>query len=259
MIFCLLLLQLVAVLVESSPSYNRFQCAYWRGYSTETALTRLLNDVYINAGQKSRLQFDLSAAFDTRLRNAHTRDLMLTLDSPDINFNGFAHILEWQISICFCWRPSIIQYDLQVRYSTRIHCCSHCTCHRSQMSVTPRQKKKGLDHSVFTNFRPISNTYNFKDHSANYELPLMSRVLEWQSSICFSWRPSIIQYDLRVRCSTRIHCCSHCTCHRSKTSSPVSTVTHSQRHWVAFITQWRECSFTSHSQYSDNTQLYLSL
>jgi hypothetical protein len=54
--------------VESSPSYNRFQSAYRRGYSTETALTRLLNDVYLAADQKSRtllLQLDLSAAFDT--------------------------------------------------------------------------------------------------------------------------------------------------------------------------------------------------
>jgi len=34
--------------VESSVSDNRFQSAYRRGYSTETAITRLLNDVYLD-------------------------------------------------------------------------------------------------------------------------------------------------------------------------------------------------------------------
>jgi hypothetical protein len=54
--------------VERSPSYSRFQSAYRRGYSTETSILRLLNDVYRAADAKSRtvlLQLDLSAAFDT--------------------------------------------------------------------------------------------------------------------------------------------------------------------------------------------------
>ena len=55
--------------VERSPSYSRFQSAYRRGYSTDTSILRLLNDVYRAADAKSRtvlLQLDLSAAFDTR-------------------------------------------------------------------------------------------------------------------------------------------------------------------------------------------------
>jgi len=54
--------------VEQSPSYNRYQSAYRKGYSTETAITRLLNDTYCNADNKARtllVQLDLSAAFDT--------------------------------------------------------------------------------------------------------------------------------------------------------------------------------------------------
>ena len=54
--------------VEQSPSYNRYQSAYRKGYSTETAILRLLNDVYCNAESKARtllVQLDLSAAFDT--------------------------------------------------------------------------------------------------------------------------------------------------------------------------------------------------
>jgi len=58
--------------VERSPSYNRFQSAYRRCYSTETATIRLLNDVYRAADDGSRtllLQLDLSAAFDTIDKN----------------------------------------------------------------------------------------------------------------------------------------------------------------------------------------------
>ena len=54
--------------VERSPSYNRFQSAYRRGYSTDTAIIRVLNDVYRAADDGSRtilLQLDLSAAFAT--------------------------------------------------------------------------------------------------------------------------------------------------------------------------------------------------
>jgi len=36
----------LAAHVRSSPSYSRFQSAYRRGHSTDTALLRMLNDVY---------------------------------------------------------------------------------------------------------------------------------------------------------------------------------------------------------------------
>ena len=54
--------------VERAPCFNRFQSAYRRGHSTETALLRTLNDVYCAADKKARtllIQLDLSAAFDT--------------------------------------------------------------------------------------------------------------------------------------------------------------------------------------------------
>jgi Reverse transcriptase (RNA-dependent DNA polymerase) len=53
--------------IEQSSNYNRLQSAYRRGYSTETAIVRLLNDVYCAADDKSRsllVLLDLSAAFD---------------------------------------------------------------------------------------------------------------------------------------------------------------------------------------------------
>ena len=54
--------------VEQAPCFNRFQSAYRRNHSTETALLRMLNDAYCSADNKSRtllVQLDLSAAFDT--------------------------------------------------------------------------------------------------------------------------------------------------------------------------------------------------
>ena len=54
--------------VENSPNFNRFQSAYRRGYSTESAILRMLNDVYCAADRKRRsmiVLLDLSAAFDT--------------------------------------------------------------------------------------------------------------------------------------------------------------------------------------------------
>ena len=54
--------------VESSQNFNRFQSAYRRGFSTETAILRMLNDVYSAADDRRRsmiVLLDLSAAFDT--------------------------------------------------------------------------------------------------------------------------------------------------------------------------------------------------
>ena len=67
--------------VEQSSNFNRFQSAYRRGYSTETALLRLMNDMYCTADAGSRslvIQLDLSAAFDTVDINTLVRRLECT-------------------------------------------------------------------------------------------------------------------------------------------------------------------------------------
>jgi len=72
--------------VESSVSYNQLQSAYRRGYSTEAAITRLLNDVYLNADRKSRtllLQLERSAAFDTIDQNTLISRLYLNFGISD--------------------------------------------------------------------------------------------------------------------------------------------------------------------------------
>jgi len=54
--------------VNSSSNFNMFQSAYHKYHSTETALLKILDDVYRNAGQLQStllIGLDLSAAFDT--------------------------------------------------------------------------------------------------------------------------------------------------------------------------------------------------
>jgi len=71
--------------LESSVSHNR------RFYSSETAIIRLLNDVYLNADRKSRtllLQLDLSAAFDTIEQNT-------LISRLDLNFGISGCALHW--------------------------------------------------------------------------------------------------------------------------------------------------------------------
>jgi len=77
--------------VEQSDSYSRYQSAYRRGYSTETAITRLLNDIYCNADNKSRtllVQLDLSAAFDTI-------DIETLLNRLEYTFGISGSALHW--------------------------------------------------------------------------------------------------------------------------------------------------------------------
>lgn len=77
--------------VEQSPSYNRYQSAYRKGYSTETAIVRLLNDVYCNAENRARtllVQLDLSAAFDTL-------DIETLLTRAEHTFGISGRALRW--------------------------------------------------------------------------------------------------------------------------------------------------------------------
>jgi len=71
----------LAAHVRSSPNYSRFQSAYRRGHSTETAILRMLNDVYCATDNKYRttvLQLDLSSVFDTLDTSTLLRRLRFT-------------------------------------------------------------------------------------------------------------------------------------------------------------------------------------
>src|SRR5208282_1298567 len=80
----------LATHVKHSPNYNRFQSAYRRGHSTETAVLRMLNDVYHTADNGSRtmlLQLDLSSALDTLDTITQLRRLRFTLGISVPAFN----------------------------------------------------------------------------------------------------------------------------------------------------------------------------
>jgi len=54
--------------VLSSPNYNNYQSAYRLNHSTETAMIKILDDVYCDIGKHQQtilVGLDLSAAFDT--------------------------------------------------------------------------------------------------------------------------------------------------------------------------------------------------
>jgi hypothetical protein len=77
--------------VKQSPNYNCLQSAYRRGHSTETALLKLLNDIYCAADNGLRtalIQLDLSAAFDTIDINTLLRRLRYAfgISGPALNW-----------------------------------------------------------------------------------------------------------------------------------------------------------------------------
>jgi hypothetical protein len=100
--------------VKQSPNYNRFQSAYppyRHGHSTETALLRLLNDVYCVADSWLRirtllLQLDLSAALDT---STLLRRLRYTfgVSSPALNWIA-SYLVGLRCPARICTRPTAV-------------------------------------------------------------------------------------------------------------------------------------------------------
>jgi len=64
-------------------------------------------------------------------------DLKLSLESPYMHCSGFARtwVTELNLFLLATVHRADATYDLGVWCSSRIHCCSHCTCHWSQMSL----------------------------------------------------------------------------------------------------------------------------
>jgi len=123
--------------VKLSPNYNRFQSAYRRGHSTETALLRLLNDVYIAANNGFRtvlVQLDLTAAFDTI-------DINTLLCRLRYSFGISGPVLSW-ISSYIVGRTQFVRvgqeqsprtdYEYRVPQTLFLgRCYSPCTYHLS--------------------------------------------------------------------------------------------------------------------------------
>src|SRR5258706_214466 len=110
--------------VERSPSFNRFQSAYRRGHSTETALLRMLNDTYCTADNKARtllIQLDLSAAFDTI-------DHKILLRRLENTFGLSGAVIDWV-------RSYISDRSQYVRIGQKQSVTTTCECGIAQGSV----------------------------------------------------------------------------------------------------------------------------
>ena len=110
--------------VSCSPNFSRVQSAYRRFYSTETALVRLLNDVFLAAGAGKATvlaSLDISAAFDT----IETCTLISRLEfSFGITGNAIA------------WLKSYLTDRTQsVKVGTSVSSTTQCRCGVPQGSV----------------------------------------------------------------------------------------------------------------------------
>ena len=118
--------------VESSQNFNRFQSAYRRGFSTETAILRMLNDVYSAADDRRRsmiVLLDLSAAFDTI-------DISILLCRLEHTFGICCSALLWLntfVSEAIGLRLSLASSAL-LRVPSSGRCFSPPTLHQSPVS-----------------------------------------------------------------------------------------------------------------------------
>ena len=92
--------------ISKSTNFSKFQSAYRQFHSTETAMLKILNDVYITAdGKKSTclVALDLSAAFDTL-------DHTTLLDRLRVTFGINSSAINW-LSSYLANRTQFINFD----------------------------------------------------------------------------------------------------------------------------------------------------
>jgi len=119
--------------VLSSVNFNRFQSAYRPGYSTETALLKVVNDIEHSADEGKcsvLLALDISAAFD-----AVDQSVFCKRAQVEFGVNGTA--LDWLQSFVTD-RSQYIAVGNEHLETAKApfwdHFCSHYTCLRSMTS-----------------------------------------------------------------------------------------------------------------------------
>ena len=103
--------------IVGSPNYNELQSAYRKHHSTETALLRVLNDVYENADAGRCTLFvalDLSAAFDTVEHSVLLRRL-------ENSFGVSGDVLKW-ISSYLSNRSQVVRVQNSISPSHDCNC-----------------------------------------------------------------------------------------------------------------------------------------
>ena len=149
----------LATHVKHSPNYNRFQSAYRRGHSTETAILRMLNDAYcMRCRQWIK---DNAAATRPVVRIRYSRYHHATA-TPPIYFRNFRPSLELGQFILGLPTSVRSRRERSSRLSSSVNteprkalcsyrCCSHCSS---------RQSRKSSIHSR-SNRRSTLTTHSF--------------------------------------------------------------------------------------------------
>jgi len=116
--------------VKQSPNFNRFQSAYRCGHNSETALLRMLHDVYLAANRGSRtmlLQLDLSLAFYKLDISTMLPRLNIILVSLTRSYTGSVptwHIVSSQFESVKSSCPSLNANTVWLRDPFLDQCCS---------------------------------------------------------------------------------------------------------------------------------------
>ena len=154
-----LVLSQVSSYLNSHNLYNTCQSAYRPGHSTETALLKVVNDLFLslNKGNISVLALlDFSSAFDTIDHTILVHRLHTDFGFTDTDTDTDTDLLDPIPSKLLIECLDSILPSLTDLFNSSLASGIFPQCFKSAL-VTPILKKRCLDHNDLNNYRPVSN------------------------------------------------------------------------------------------------------